>query len=294
MEFTVSTDLSVIQSQKIESNIAEVKAWLENALAPYRGMVVSEDAIASAKTDRANINKLKKALDDKRKSVKTQWVAPYTRWEAEVMELTKMCDEAASNIDTQVKNFENQLKEQKRAELESYFTSMADVASVSEYITFDGMFNPKWLNATMKLEAAKEEIRDLIDTTVEDVKTILDMESEYETSLLLEYKKTHDIRRVLSREKELTEAKLAAERMKALEAQKASKGAEIPTSKKNPASELSANQNQAKTAPAQSQKKEKLYTLQFEVELTRSQMFELKDFFESRGIKFHKIEEESK
>ena len=79
MEFKVTTDLSVIQPQSIESNFKETKEWLQQALAPYQGMVVTEDAIAEAKTKRAEINKVKDALEDKRKAVKKQWLEPYMR-----------------------------------------------------------------------------------------------------------------------------------------------------------------------------------------------------------------------
>ena len=113
MEFEVRTNLALMQPQKIESNIAEVKSWLINALEPYKNMVVSEDAIASAKQDRAKINKLKNAIDEKRKTTKKQWVHPYVTWEAEVNELLGLCDEASGNIDSQIKSFENEIKEQK-------------------------------------------------------------------------------------------------------------------------------------------------------------------------------------
>lgn len=285
MEFEVKTNLALMQPQQIESNVAEVKAWLVTALEPYKNMVVSEDAISSAKADRAKINKVKAALDSKRKSVKKQWLEPYMRWEDEVNELLSLCDETGSNLDNQIKSFESQQKEAKRTELSEYFASLASVACVDDFLTFDGIFNPKWLNATVKTETAKEEIRQIVETTVSDIKTILNLESDYETTLILEYKNSRDLRRVLQKENELKEAKATQERRKAVEAQKAQVDVNTPPKPQNAPNKATAPQNQAQT-----QKKEKVYTLKFEVELTKSQMFELKDFFVSRNIKYTKID----
>ena len=203
MEFEVTTNLALMQPQKIESNVAEVKAWLQNALEPYKSMVVSEDAIASAKTDKANVNKLRKTLDDKRKAVKRQWVGPYIEWEKQVNELITLCDEAYSNINNQVASFENQLKDKKLNEIREYWNKETKEADVSDYIALDKMFNQKWLNATVKIESVYEEIDKIIEGTVADIQTIADLESDYAPTLFLEYRDTHDIRAVLQKEKEL-------------------------------------------------------------------------------------------
>lgn len=285
MEFEVKTNLSLMQPQKIESNIAEVKAWLVTALEPYKNMVVSEDAIASAKADRAKVNKVKTALDSKRKAVKKQWLEPYMKWEEEVSELISLCDDTASNLDSQLKSFENQQKEEKKDELKAYFESLASVANVSEYLTFDGVFNPKWLNATVKIETAKEEIMQIVETAVSDIKTILELESEYETTLLLDYKTHRDIRKVLQKKNELESARTAEERRKAAGALNQQGNANIPPKQKNEAVGSGKLQNKAEP-----QKKEKVYTLRFEVELTKTQMFALKDFFVSNNIEYRKID----
>ena len=114
MEFEVKTDLALMQPQKIESNVAEVKSWLQSALSPYKSMIVSEDAIKSAKEDRAKLNKLKTAIDEKRKTTKKMWVSPYVQWESEVNELLSICDEAIKNLDTQIKSFDDSVKQKRK------------------------------------------------------------------------------------------------------------------------------------------------------------------------------------
>ena len=64
MEFQVTTDLALIQPQKIESNVGEVKVWLQSALTKYKTAVVSEDAISSAKAKKAEDNFAAKMLSE--------------------------------------------------------------------------------------------------------------------------------------------------------------------------------------------------------------------------------------
>ena len=279
MEFEVRTNLALMQPQKIESNISEVKSWLINALEPYKNMVVSEDAIASAKQDRAKINKLKSAIDEKRKTTKKQLVQPYVTWEAEVNELLGLCDEASGNIDSQIKSFENEIKEQKKAELEKFFNENASAADVDFYINFEMCFNPKWLNSTVKIETAKDEIDKYIEETVDDLKTIADLESEYNEELFTTYKETHDIKRVLARNKALAEIKNANEaRTKPSDEWKSSENVNLPWGEETP-------QTMPKT---QKEKPEKMYDLLLQLKLTMEQAKDIKRIMGDLGIEIVK------
>lgn len=271
MEFQVTTNLAQMQPQKIDSNVAEVKAWLQNVLEPYKSMVVSEDAIAKAKTDKAAINKLKAAIDSKRKAVKKQWVTPYLGWEKQVAELISMCDEAYENINSQVSNFENQVKEQKRESIKEYFEAATLEADVDSYIKFENKFDSKWLNATVKLESVYEEIDKMIESTVDDIKTIADMESDYSAELFLEYSKSNDIRKVLQKEKELKEM---ASRKAATEQKASTPVATPPTVEKTP------------QAPSVSSKDkpQKKYDLLMQLRLTLPQAKWLKEVLAREGI----------
>ena len=275
MEFEVRTNLALMQPQKIESNIAEVKSWLINALEPYKNMVVSEDAIASAKQDRAKINKLKNAIDEKRKTTKKQWVQPYVTWEAEVNELLGLCDEASGNIDSQIKSFENEIKEQKRAELEKFFNENAVAADVDFYVTFEQVFSPKWLNATVKVETAMQEIENIIQETVDDLKVIGDLESEYAEELYLDYKQNHDIKRVISRNKALSEMKTATNvRKQRTDDWKVPDGIKPPWEEETPQTAKNADKLQ----------QEKSYDLLLQLRLTEKQARNLKKFMAAEGI----------
>lgn len=279
MEFVVTTDLTKLQPNEIQSNFDETRKWLESALAPYTAMVVSEDAIADAKKKRAEINRVKSALDEKRKSVKRQWVQPYLTWEKQVNELIALCDDASKNIDDQVKSFENDAKEQKKAELEKFFNENASAADVDFYINFEMCFNPKWLNSTVKIETAKDEIDKYIEETVDDLKTIADLESDYNEELFTTYKETHDIKRVLARNKALAEVKKANEaRTKPSDEWKSSENVNLPWGEETP-------QTMPKT---QKEKPEKMYDLLLQLKLTMEQAKNIKRIMGDLGIEIVK------
>lgn len=284
MEFKVTTDLSVIHPQSIESNFKETKEWLQQALAPYQGMVVTEDAIAEAKTKRAEINKVKDALEDKRKAVKKQWLEPYMKWEEQVKELVSMCDETAKGIDSQVKKFENDAKEEKLNALKVYFNGQCSGLGIGPYVEFDQIFNPKWLNATCKQDIAMGEIRGILMNILDDLHTIRNLGSEFEPALLEEYKKTHDLRSILTKDRALKETQMREAELKRNRAP-GTQGDMFDPPIPQKAPEKPVQRHNEPTA----KKTEKVWTLRFEVKMTKSQMFELKDFFESHNIAYSKI-----
>lgn len=83
------------------SNLEELRKWLIPKLEFYKSLVVTEDDIKSAKAEKASLNKLKKAIDDKRKEIKKAYLEPYQIIEEECRKLLEMIDEPIKAIDSQ-------------------------------------------------------------------------------------------------------------------------------------------------------------------------------------------------
>lgn len=71
MEFKITTDLSNVP-EKIEFNFEELKSEISERLTYYKNLVVTEDKIKEAKSDKATLNKLIKAIDERRKEIKNR------------------------------------------------------------------------------------------------------------------------------------------------------------------------------------------------------------------------------
>ena len=58
MEFVVKTDLENQLPSVIDFNFEEIKAELTEKLSQYNNLIVTEDSIKSAKSDKESLNKL--------------------------------------------------------------------------------------------------------------------------------------------------------------------------------------------------------------------------------------------
>lgn len=103
MEFNLITNIKQSIPQAIVFNFDELKKELAEKITPYKSLAVTEDDLKGAKSDKANLNKLKKALNDKRIEVKKEYMQPLEVFEGQVKELVSIVDEGIVNIDSQVK-----------------------------------------------------------------------------------------------------------------------------------------------------------------------------------------------
>jgi len=170
MDLKIKTDLSVIP-QKIEFNADEIKSELAPKLEFYKNLVVTEDGIKDAKSDRAKLNKLKSAFEDKRRELKKICLAPYEKFEEKCREITSMIDEASSAIDIQIKEFDQMRKQKKYSEIENFFKSL----DKPDYIEIGDVLNPKWANSTMNIENIKSEISENISRITGDMNEITNL-----------------------------------------------------------------------------------------------------------------------
>lgn len=157
----------------IENNGEEVKAWLTEVMQKYDGLVVTPESIKSAKEDKAKLNKLRTALEDRRKEVKRDYLAPYMAFEEKYKEILALIDKPISAIDTQIKALDEQEQQEKYNRLKGYFDNcMVSSLDVPIDVNFDRILNPKWKNKTMKEDALEKEIWDTLCRIKADVEEL--------------------------------------------------------------------------------------------------------------------------
>lgn len=149
----MSTDL-IIQIGKlptISANFDDVEKALAEMLKPYDSIVTD---VATAKADRAKLNRIAKTVDDRRKAVKSEYMQPYVDFEQHIKRITAMITDASAKIDAQIKAIEGDEKEEKRARLEEFFEDQNPPLSLD----FAVIFNPRWLNKTFDEKEAEAAI----------------------------------------------------------------------------------------------------------------------------------------
>lgn len=267
MEFKITTDLATVRDQQIDANFEEVAAWLDAELKPYVGLVVTADAIPSAKTYRANLRKVKERIEDYRKEAKKAALAPYTVFEEKAKILTGKIDKAVENIDGQIKAFETAEAEAKVSALLEYYDSVAD-DDIQEYLPWVVVYNPKWTNKTCSAEYAKAEIYARISTVKSDLDAIRQMGGDDTAYLLGYYQETLDLSAVIRKQTSLTETRKRIEQMNREEAERRTVAEQEPT-------------RLAETA-----EKIDLVTVDFRVTCTKVQLNELGQWMRRNGIKY--------
>lgn len=181
------------QLAPIEWNYEQAKAAMMELVEPYKSVIVTEDAVSVAKSDLARLRKYQKAINDRKIEIKKEYEAPYKAFEAQVKDVLSVIDTGISNIDRQVKDFDERRKELKRQDIAAYWQTVIGNIPVK----LDSVLNPKWLNASVKLEQVKTEIDAFIRRITADIETVKMMNSPFETELMHTLFSTLDISAVL-------------------------------------------------------------------------------------------------
>lgn len=220
MEFRLISPTESNFLKHIEWNKEELLAAVRSKVALYEGIVYTEETVKTAKNDRAELNNLVKAIDERRKKVKEVINQPYAEFEKELKEITDLIKKQSAEIDEQVKAFETAEKEEKRAKImEAYEKAVGNLA---EILPFSKVFDQRYLNKTCKLESAIADVQKKIEQVKTDLETIERVCGRYKLNAKDIYVRTLDLSKAMAEEKRLKdlEEKLEAERIRKEEEQK--------------------------------------------------------------------------
>lgn len=197
----------------IDWNKAEFEAAIESAVKNFQNIAYSEDQIKQAKADRADLNKLKKAIDDRRKEVKKTISAPYDQFEKEVKEVTQKLDSAIAQIDEQVKASESKQKEEKKRQIVHYFMDTLTNEGLSK-IHLEKLCDASWLNASTSMA----QIKKAIDAKVLNLKNgysfCNNLPDDERTLATMTFEKDYDIGEAISEVNLYRQKKAVAEESK--------------------------------------------------------------------------------
>jgi hypothetical protein len=281
------------------ANLEQLKADLIPRLEKYKTLVVTEDSIKAAKDDKAALNKLKKAIEEQRISIKKQFLEPYNLLEAQCKEVIALIDEPVKAIDAQIKAFDEIEKKEKLAQLQTAFYRTEH----PNWLQFNHVCPEKWENKTAKTDKLIEQIEQRVASINSDIAEIdaIYAESPLLTAIADRYKKTLDKAETLTYAVQLEQQEKAERERRERERAEAIKQAEraesecnapiidsnegsinIPASSQNAENGLSVSAESAPSAP-------EIITGRFEVTGTKDQIRALGSFMKAQGINFKVI-----
>lgn len=272
MEFKMTTELESVLPKEILFNYEELKAELSEKLEKYNRMVVTEDGLAAAKKDRAALNKLLKALDDRRIDVKREWLKPFGDFEAQVKEIQAMIAKPIGAIDAQIKAFDDAKKQEKESAIEEIYSEK--IGNLRELLPIEKLWNARWLNVTYRMEDIEKEIADAVFKVGNDLKIIRVTCGDYAAQVTDKYLQSLDMSAALAEKARLEEQADALKKA-------------IP---QDPKAHVAPDDGIAPMEP-EGEYAQVLNPLDFRVWATREQLMRLKAFLKENNIKYGRVPE---
>lgn len=260
-EIIIVKQLPIIEEQ-LQTLKSEIEARVSTALA----MECTDKTLKEVKQMRTSLRKELDEFEQRRKEVKAKIEAPYKAFE----EIYKECvsnayKEADIELKRKIDSVEATRKAERLEKVKVYAEELKQVTGLF-WLDTDRIIPPVTLSVSVK--SLMDKVSQTIDSIKNDVDCIDDLE------ILAEYQKTLNLAQSQKTVKERREAIEQAKK----QAEQTQKQGEIQKQAENRIDEI--------ITPPTVQEVEKTYKMSFTVVGTRSQLKEIKQFLESRGIQY--------
>lgn len=274
-ELIIVKQLPIIQEQ-LKQLSDEIDKKVEDA----KNLVCTEETVKEVKQVRADLNKEFKDLENQRKLVKEQVLAPYMQFE-EVYK--QYVSDKYKGADIELKNkvdtIENELKVKKEQDIKDYFEEYKTANNI-DFVTYGQARINVTLTASMK--SLKEQAKAFIDKIVDDLNLI--ETQEHKAEILVEYKQTLNVSQAIT---------TVTNRFKAIEEGKRKQEEKVVHIEMNENHEITKKSyeelenvmNKPLETPTE-EIQEDILTLKFTVRGTRAKLKELKEFLENGGYDY--------
>lgn len=267
------------EQKEIKWNNEELKAEIAEKVKDYKNLVYTDNQIKDAKADRAKLNKLVKALEDKRKEVKKECLQPYEKFESQIKEVIEIVNEPIALIDGQVKEYEEQKKKEKQEQIEKLF----EEKNIFDWLKLEKIFDTKWLNATSSISKIESEIDEKVAKIDAEISTLQSLK-EFSFEAIETYKNCLDLSLAIAEGQRLAEIQRRKEEAKKEEEARKEQAAiekELPFN--DPEVVQIENQQEQEETPV-------IYTVSFKAKMTIEQSKALREFCKNSGIELLPIE----
>ena len=248
----------IIEYSKLQEISDKVKAEVDSF--GVDSIEATEENLSLMKKTRASLNNRFKEFEDRRKFIKSTVLKPYNDFEKSYKTLiSSVFNDAESLLKSNISSVESGILNEKIEGLKSYFDEVNDL----EFVKFEHL--DLKINRSTSDKSIEESIDSQLDGIKQDLATIDTLSNK--DRVLVRYQMSRDLNASISavniemeREKEIAEVSQRVEEEPAIEAQ-------------------AAVQEVARDD-------EEVYKTSFKVTATMQQLKELKEFMNSRGIRY--------
>lgn len=271
--------------EAISFNFEELKNELQVKTDQYTKLVYTDDNIKTAKEDRADLNRLKKALNDERLRLQREYMKPFEGFKKQVDEIIGIIDRPVLAIDRQIKEYEAIKQDEKKQKIEELFESLF----FPEFVKLDEkIFNPKWLNASVSLKQVEDSLRETKEEIIRNCQTLATLPS-YSHEAVIYYQRTLDVTGALAKVRELTEIEEAKKKMLANMAEYNKAANEYQEKVEQAAEQEKPALIEVERVPAPEPVELPSMWISFEAYLSNTTAAKLKEFFKKNNIMYRPI-----
>lgn len=212
--------ITVKQLPIIEEQLKAVKEQAESKVKDALALACTEETVKQVKEVRTGLNKEFKELEDSRKAVKNQILAPYEAFEGVYKDcVSNIYKPADDQLKQKIADVENGLKDEKKEKVIAYFEEYAQSKNI-DFVKFgDANIN---VTLTASLKSLKDQAKTFIDKISDDIALINTQENDAE--IMFEYKRTFNVSQaittVVNRHKAIEQEQAKAEQAKVIEVQR--------------------------------------------------------------------------
>ena len=271
-----------------------LQQYVEGMIQKYDGLVFTDEEIPEAKKRMADLNRLKKNIEDKRKEIKKEIAEPYTQFEAQIKPIVQRIDEVRGKIDIQVKDYERIRDEKKQKEIQDWWT-----ANGTKGVSLQLVWDPRYLNVTFTMDQVIQDLKDKKEQITAGLALICQLAKdnpEQVDFMIQDYIKHLDTQRALQNWQNFEESRARAERIKA-EQEAARIAAEQARAADPEPVQVNVQETGTSSEYAPEQPRERHWLITFKVEGSHDQMVRLGNFMNSmkpQGFKYYVISKEEK
>lgn len=157
----------------VSANFDALEQRVRESVAIYEGArydLTDAEAIKDAKRHRSYLNGIAKQIDERRKAVKRDYMAPYDAFDKRARAIAQIAVDASDGIKAQIDAAEESRKAERHAELSQYYMDTAGL--LAPLVPYERFHNPKWLNKTCPLPKAQAELDEKVNALAESWETL--------------------------------------------------------------------------------------------------------------------------
>lgn len=162
---------------EITANFDALEAKVDSILAIYDGWEPTsdnEDDIEQCARERKYLNGLAKQLDERRKDVKNQYLAPLSAFESKANAIRDKIKAVSDRLKSVEKEADDFRRADKKAILREHYEAYAGL--LADVIPYEKIHEEQWLNKTYQLSKAQHQIEAMVKVIADDWEAVKRLE----------------------------------------------------------------------------------------------------------------------